>query len=463
MTDEVEKTRVVAIVGRPNVGKSAMFNRLVGTRVSIVHAESGVTRDRVMREVNWRDERFELIDTGGIAMIDKSVNNDHIDAGIVAQAEAALQDAEVAILVVDVQAGLQVLDEEVAKILRNSGIKTFVAANKVDSTQYIAHTDEFAKLGFPVFPVSAINNKGFEPLLEAVVAELPEIESVTIDNPLKVAVVGRPNVGKSSYINRILQENRLIVSDVAGTTRDSVDIPFTFGHGKQARHYSLMDTAGMRKMGKIKDTVEKYSQFRSEDSIKRCDVAVLVLDAIQGPTVQDKKIAAMIAKFYKGCVVLVNKWDLQEETQTQFGPKLLKEIGFLAHCPLVFVSSKDGYNIRRSLDAIDHVGAQVSTQIPTGILNRAVQNAYKKVNPQSVNGKRLKIYYVTQTGIEPIRFRFYVNSPKYLKPNYKSYLMKQLRETFGLEGAFVYLDFKARTQKDITSKKLPEVYDENDD
>jgi len=458
---EKKKTRVVVIVGRPNVGKSAMFNALIGKRVSIVHAESGVTRDRVMREATWNEHRFELIDTGGMAIIDKSVRNDQVDAGIVAQASAALEDADVAILTVDVQAGLHMLDEEVAKILRNSGIKTFVAANKVDSDHYIAHCDEFSKFGFPVFPVSAINNRGFNELLAAVVAELPEVENVTIENPLKVAVVGRPNVGKSSYINRILQENRLIVSDVAGTTRDSVDIPFTFGHGKQTRHYCLMDTAGMRKMTKIKDAVEKYSYFRAEDSIKRCDVAVLVLDALQGPSVQDKKIAAMISKNYKGCVVLVNKWDLQEETQTQFGPKLLKEIGFLAHCPIVFCSAKDGYNIRKSLDAIDHVGAQVSTQIPTGILNRAIQNAYKKVNPQSVGGKRLKIYYVTQTGIEPIRFRFYVNSPKLLMPNYKTYLMRQLRESFGLEGAFVYLDFRARTQKDITAKKTPAEWNED--
>jgi GTP-binding protein len=457
MTDK-KKTRVVAIVGRPNVGKSALFNALVGKRVSIVHSESGVTRDRVMREARWHDQRFELIDTGGIAMIDRSVKNDRIDQGIVAQAQTALEDADVAILTVDVQSGLHLLDEEVASILRNSGIKTFVAANKVDSGQYVSHCAEFSKFGFPVFPVSAINNKGFNDLLEAVVAELPEVENVTVKSPLKVAVVGRPNVGKSSYINRILQENRLIVSDVAGTTRDSVDIPFTFGHGKQERHYCLMDTAGMRKMTKIKDTVERFSHFRAEDSIKRCDVAVLVLDAVKGPSVQDKKIATMISKNYKGCVVLVNKWDLQEETETQFAPQLLKEIGFLSHCPIVFCSAIDGYNIRRSLDAIDHVGAQVSTQIPTGILNRAMQNAYKKVNPQSVNGKRLKIFYVTQTGIEPIRFRFYVNSPKYLKQNYKTYLMRQLRENFGLEGAFVYLDFRARTKKDITSRKVPETY-----
>lgn len=458
MSEEKKKTRIVSIVGRPNVGKSAIFNRLVGKRVSIVHAESGVTRDRVMREVNWKDEVFELIDTGGIAAIDKSVNKDKIEEGIVAQAEAALMDTQVAVLVVDVQAGIHHLDEEVAALLRDSGIKTFVAANKVDSDHYLSHSDEFLKLGFPVYPVSAINNRGFDNLLKNIVEELPDVESETVENPLKVAVVGRPNVGKSSYINRILNENRLIVSDIAGTTRDSVDIPFTFGHGKQVRHYSLMDTAGMRRMGKIKDTVERYSHFRSEDSIKRCDVAVLVLDAEQGPTVQDKKVAAIIAKNYKGCVILVNKWDLQEETQRQFGPKLLKEIPFLAHCPIIFVSAKDGYNIRRSLDAIDYVGAQVSTRIPTGILNRTIQTAYKKVNPQSVKGKRLKIFYVTQTGIEPIKFRFYVNNPKLLKPNYKSYLMKQLRETFGLEGAFVYLEFKARTQKDISSKKIPEEY-----
>ncbi|OVE76194.1 ribosome biogenesis GTPase Der [bacterium E08(2017)] len=436
--------RIVAIVGRPNVGKSAIFNRLAGKRIAIVHAESGVTRDRLMREVTWDEEVFELIDTGGVCNVDGERASDKIDTGIRQQVDAALDDAEVAILVVDTMAGTVPMDEEVAGILRDSGMKVVVAANKCDLPARDGDASEFDKLGLPVFPVSAMHDRGFEPLMEKVLEMLPDEENPTVGDPLKVAVAGRPNVGKSSYINRLLRNNRVIVSDVPGTTRDSIDIPFTVGSGEQARHYLLIDTAGIRRVGKIDSSVERFSRFRAEDTIRNVDVVVLVLDASKGPTAQDKKIAAIIQEHRKGCVVLVNKWDLQEETQTQYGPQVAKAMPFMDYCPIVFVSTKTGYNIRRSVDAIDHVASQVRTELPTGVLNRTLHDAYERVNPPAVKGNRLKIYYATQVGVSPIRIRLFVNNPKLIRDAYRAYLIRILREKFGLEGAPIVLTLSAR-------------------
>ena len=299
--------RVVAIVGRPNVGKSAVFNRLSGRRVAIVHSESGVTRDRLMREVCWDERRFELIDTGGLAVVEKAVPHDRIEAHIRRQVEAALDDASAVIFVVDAIYGPVPLDEEVATLLRPRGDKVVVAVNKADSPARDAEAVEFERFGFPVYPVSALHDRGFSALMSDVLDRLPRVGEPTRVNPLKVAVVGRPNVGKSSYVNRILRSERVIVSDLPGTTRDSVDVPFSVGRGEQARHYLLMDTAGIRRTGKISSAVERFGRFRAEESIQRCDVAVVLLDAGQGPTAQDKKIASLVMQHDKGCVILDNK------------------------------------------------------------------------------------------------------------------------------------------------------------
>jgi GTPase len=435
--------RVVAIVGRPNVGKSAIFNRLAERRIAIVHAQSGVTRDRLMREVSWRNERFELIDTGGVCNIDDAVSRDEIDAGIRGQVDIALGDAAVALFVVDIDEGIVPMDEEVAGILRSSTCRTFVLANKADHAGRDSAAAEFERFGLPAFPVSALHDRGFKPLMKEVVQALPDVENVTVGNPLKVAVVGRPNVGKSSYVNRLLRNERVIVSDVPGTTRDSIDIPFVVGKGEQARHYLLIDTAGMRRVGKIKDSVERFSHFRSERSIREADVVVLVLDAIAGPTSQDKRIAASIVENGKGCVVLVNKWDLEETTQRQYGPELARMMPFMGHCPVVFVSAKEGYNIRRSVEAIDHVGSQIKATLPTGVLNRTILDAYERVNPPTIKGKRLKIYYATQVGTEPLRVRLFVNDPRRSRDAYTSYLIKILRRRFGLEGAPIRLQYRS--------------------
>jgi GTP-binding protein len=445
-----EQKRVVVIVGRPNVGKSATFNRLAKRRIAIVHAESGVTRDRLMREVSWGDERFELVDTGGICNVDGGAEYDVIEAGIRSQAEAALEDAAVAIFVVDIQAGVHPLDEGVAEILRTTGCRVVVAANKADGETHDIGSVDFERFGFPVYAVSALQNRGFGEMMKDVIEGLPAAENPTVEEPIRVAIVGRPNVGKSSYINRLLRSNRVIVSDIPGTTRDSIDVPFSVGRGAQARHYVLVDTAGMRRSGKVDSTVERFSLFRSEKSIREANVVILVLDAKQGPTAFDKKIAALVAEHNRGCIILVNKWDLAEGevTQRQYGPALVDAMPFMGHCPVLFASAKSGYNIRQTVEAIDYVAGQVMIEIPTGILNRTIQDAYERVRPPSHNGRRMKIYYATQVGTDPVRIRIFVNNPKLITPAYRSYLVRSLREKFGLEGAPVLLQFRSRKKED---------------
>ena len=442
-----EKKPIVAIVGRPNVGKSALFNRIAGKRIAIVHSESGVTRDRLIREIIIDNKQFDLVDTGGIGNLDNARTDDAIETGIRRQVDAALADADVAILVTDIVDGIVALDEEVARLLRASGRRINVAANKADGPDRDANAAPFESLGFDAYPVSALHGRGIAELLEAAVRDLPVVSNPTKTEPLRVAVVGRPNVGKSSYINRLLRNDRVIAADLPGTTRDSVDIPFSVGTGPHARHYVLVDTAGIRRRGKIDTTLEKFSYFRAEESIRRSNICVLVIDASAGPTAQDKKIAALIATHNRGAVVLVNKWDLAASTQRQYLPALVKEMPFLSHCPIVMVSAADGFNIRKTIDVIDSVAAQIKAQLPTGVLNRAVLDAYERIHPPTARGKILKIFYCTQVGCEPVRIRFFVNYPKNVPPNYRAYLVNMLRERFGLEGAPVVLEFRERTRK----------------
>ncbi len=447
--EKTQSKRVVAIVGRPNVGKSALFNRLVGRRVSIVHEEVGVTRDRVACEANWNGERFELIDTGGLGHFGKQVSADQIVAGTEAQAEVAIADASFIIFVVDLTAGMVPLDEEVARILHRSGRTVIIAANKADNPERDADAYDFDALGFPVFPVSAIQNRGISDLMEALAPLLPHEENPTEKRPLRVAVVGRPNAGKSSYINRLLKNERVIVSDIPGTTRDSIEIPFTIGKGETARHYQLIDTAGVQKDTRSKSAVDWFSNLRTDKSIERSDVVVMVLDAETGPTTRDKKVAAKIIDAQKGCLLLLNKWDLaqdadEEITQTKYLPALREALPFLGFAPVLFVSAKSGYNIKRSIEAIDYVAAQTRTEITTGVLNRVIQHACEKYPPPIAKGKRLKVYYATQTGTQPIYIKLFVNHPDNARSNWLSYLKNQLREAFGLEGAPMFIKLVAR-------------------
>ena len=449
MNTESPARRVVAIVGRPNVGKSALFNRIAGLRLAIVHEEVGVTRDRIAREVVWRDQRFELIDTGGIGLIDKAKTEDSIERGTRSQVDVAIQDAAVVILVTDITCGVVPLDQEVAKLLRTSGKKVFVAANKADQERHDSGLLEFERLGFPVLSVSALHGRGVDTLMQFVLANLPPSERHVEKGALRVAVVGRPNVGKSSYINKLLGSERVIVSEVPGTTRDSIEIPFTIGAGNSARHYTLIDTAGMRKVGKVHGSVERFSLFRAEQSIEHADVVVLMLDAEQGPTVQDKKIAAKILEEKKGCVLIVNKWDLSQGIPPkEYETALRKVMFFLDFAPMLFVSTKSGLNIRKSVDVIDEVASQIRSTLTTGLLNRVMRDAFDHVQPPRVEGKRLRYYYCTQTGTQPIRVRFFVNETTRLTPAYRSYLTSALRRAFGLVGAPVILDF--RSSHDIT-------------
>ena len=443
MTDVVPR-RVVAIVGRPNVGKSALFNKLAGRRVAIVHEETGVTRDRISCEVTWNQQRFELIDTGGVAFFGDMAGADEIQRGTRAQVDVAIQDAAAIILVTDATAGILPLDEEVARLLRSCGKKVFLAANKADNDRLESGAAEFERLGFPVFPVSALHSRGLEQLMDVVLKQLPEGQQVTADNPLRVVVVGRPNVGKSSYINRLLGSERVIVSDVPGTTRDSIEVPFSIGEGPGARHYVLTDTAGMRKQGRVHESVEKFSLFRAEESIRRADVAVLLLDAEAGPTVQDKKIAATILEEHKGCVLLVNKWDLAKGIKPrEYEDALRRVMFFFNFVPILFVSTKSGFNIRKSVDVIDHVASQNAMQLTTGLLNRVLRDTIDRVQPPQVKGKRMKFYYATQTGTRPVRVRLFVNDRTRVADAYRTYLVNTLRATFGLEGAPIVLDFRS--------------------
>lgn len=453
--------RVVAIVGRPNVGKSAIFNRIAKRRIAIVHDESGVTRDRLVRPVTWSGEAFDLVDTGGINLAGANTR-DAIQQGTIDQARAALEDAAAAILVVDAQSGLTPVDEEVARMVRKAGVPCVLAVNKCDLPRHEARADDFASLALPTFPVSAQHDRGFGAMMDAVLPHLPKAApEPTGTRPLKVAVVGRPNAGKSSLINRILRQVRLIVSDVAGTTRDSIEVPFTIGEGASARHYRFIDTAGMRNVHKIDNAVERFSHFRAEAAIKEADVVVLAIDAMAGPLVQDKRIAAVIARENKGCVVAVNKWDVAhdnpetEVTETKYEPELRAAMPFLNFCPVVFTSANSGYNVRRLLDTIDAVAAGTRAQLPTGLLNRVIGDAYEAVRPPSSGRRHFKIFYATQTGNEPLRIRIFVNDAKIPGANYTAYLVKALRAAFGLEGVPVVVDYYNRARGDDDAPKPP--------
>lgn len=442
--------RAVAIVGRPNVGKSSIFNRLGGRRIAIVHEDCGVTRDRLVQEIKWGDQRFDLIDTGGLGRLadikdDTNLDHNEIEAGVRHQVEMAVEDAAVIIFVTDIETGVLPQDEEAGTFLRKSGKPVFIAANKADTTERDSCALDFELLGFPVFPVSAIHGRGFEPLMKAIFQKLPEENNLTVEHPLKVTIVGRPNVGKSSFINRLLNSERVMTSDIPGTTRDSIDIPFVIGKDAMARHYILTDTAGIRRKGKIRSMVEHLSMSRADQSIARADVAMLILDAVQGPTSQDKKIASMILRYHKGCVILANKWDiLHGFTSKQYLTAMNKAFPFLNFVPMLIGSAKTGFNMRRTIETIDAVAAHTQAQLPTHILNRAIEEFQKLVQPPLIRKKRFKIYYATQVDTQPVTIALFVNDPERLVPGYERSLSRELRGVFGLEGAPICFHLRKR-------------------
>lgn len=443
---------VVAIAGRPNVGKSALFNRLLGRRLAIVHEECGVTRDRVIASGCWNGFLFELIDTGGITEFGRERSEKHLDAETRRQSEAAIQDASVVILVTGADAGLTPLDREVARLVRKSGTRIIVAVNKCDHPDRDSLTGAFEALGFPVHGVSALHNRGIDELMTDVTRGWPRLDSLAQPEPLRISVVGKPNAGKSSFLNRLVQKERLIVSEIPGTTRDTIDIPFQFGTGPTARQYLLTDTAGMRHMGKVEGAVERFSIYRAEGSIQRSDIVILMLDASQGPTAQDKAIANTVMDANKGCIVIVNKWDLVKHvtTQKEYRDALERVVPFLRWVPFLFLSAKEGFHLQKCMETINLVAENIQTRIPTATLNRVITAAHGKVQPPMLQGKRFKIYYATQTAVRPVTIHLFVNDPERLTQAYHDYLLHALRRQFGLEGAPILLVAKARPRGEFT-------------
>lgn len=436
----------LALVGRPNVGKSALFNRLVGRRAAIVHDEYGVTRDRLAGQARWNERVFTVVDTGGMAFLDGARARHTIEAGAREQLEAAIRDADVLAMVVSVEDGVLPMDIEVARMLRRSGKPVIVAANKADHEQRRAGADEFASLGYPVYPVSALHNLGMEEWVGAALAALPDHAGEESEpERVRLAIVGRPNAGKSSLINTVLGERRLIVSDVPGTTRDSVEIPCTLRLGRSERSCMLVDTAGMRKVRRVKASVERFSVFRAEEAIRRADVAVALLDAEVGPTEQDKKILSLIAEHHKGCVLGINKWDLArgEVTEKEYLKALREELPFLAFAPFVFFSAQSGFHVAQLMQAVGRAIEHVDTTLSTGPLNRALHEAFERTPPPLIERARLKLYYAAQTGTRPVRIRLFVNNPDKAPATYKAYLMNRLRKAFPLEGAPIVLQFRS--------------------
>lgn len=443
---------ILAIVGRPNVGKSALFNRVAGRRIAIVHGQPGVTRDRIHAIARWGDKTFEVVDTGGIAFMDDEKTDDVLAAATRRQAEVAIEMASAVILVTDVTAGVTPLDREVARKLRASGKPVFLAVNKVDNEERARLVDEFAELGFdPIFPIAAIHGLGVEALLAAATKDFSAAPPTPPVTPVRLAIVGRPNVGKSSLINAILQSERTIVSEVPGTTRDSLDVPFTF----EGKPYVLVDTAGLRHRRKIASSVDQFGLMRAERSLRECDIAVLVLDAVDGVTKQDKRIAGQIFEAHRPCVVLVNKWDLAAEQERQsrkqfrdeYREAIRKELFFLDFAPVIFASAKTGENVLKLFREVALVQEEMKRRVDTPELNRLLSEAMQSYPPPTVRGRRFKIYYAFQQPVAPPAFVLFVNDPACLTPHYERFLVDRIRARWGFCGCPVRFLLRARPRR----------------
>ncbi len=422
---------VVAVVGRPNVGKSTLFNRLVGRRISIVEDTPGVTRDRIYAEAEWSGIPFILIDTGGIDNSSDEVIPSHIRA----QAEIAIDTADVIVFLVDGKTGLTSADREVAEMLIRRPGNVILAVNKSDTSNLPDSYSDFYELGLgdPV-AVSAANMLGLGDLLDRVIEHFPKEDSETEqDESLRIAVIGRPNTGKSSLVNAMTGTERVIVSNIAGTTRDSIDLPFEY----EGKKYTLIDTAGIRRIKNVSENIERYSVIRSISAIERSDVCVLMIDAVEGVTEQDKKIGGMAHEAGKGIIIAVNKWDLIEKdshTMSKFERKVRSELSFMPYAPVLFISAVTGQRLTNVLGLADQVAEHRSTRISTGSLNAILEDAMMMKQPPSDKGKQLRIYYVTQVGVEPPLFSFQINKRELMHFSYARYLENKLREAFGFEG-----------------------------
>ena len=436
---------VVAIVGRPNVGKSTLFNKLIGQRLSIVDDTPGVTRDRIYGDCEWEGRKFSLVDTGGI----EPSASDVILSQMRAQAQLAIDAADVIVLVTDIRSGLVATDADIAAMLLKSGRPVILCVNKCDSVgEPPADFYEFYNLGLgdPV-QVSSVHGHGTGDLLDRVVEYLPaEPEGEEDGELIRVAIIGKPNVGKSSLVNRISGENRCIVSDIAGTTRDAIDTEVENAYGR----FILIDTAGLRRRNKVDDSIEKYSVIRAQMAIERADVCVIMIDATVGFTDQDSKVAGLAHEAGKGCVIAVNKWDAVEKdgsTMTAYRKKLEEDFSFMSYAPFLFLSAKTGQRIDRLFELIKHVANSNAMRIATGMLNDVLAQATARVQPPTDKGKRLKIYYMTQASTKPPTFVCFVNSAELFHFSYQRYLENRIRETFGLEGTPVRFIIRERGDK----------------
>ena len=437
---------LVAVVGRPNVGKSMLFNKITGKRLSIVEDTPGVTRDRLYAEAEWRGRTFDLVDTGGI----EPGTDDQILSFMREQAEIAIASATVIVFVCDIRTGMTAADQEVAGMLQRSGKPVVLAVNKMDST---GHTDpdiyEFYNLGLgDPYPVSAVHGHGTGDLLDACFAFFPpEDEKEAEDDVVKVAIIGKPNVGKSSLVNRILGQERVIVSDVAGTTRDAVDSYFENERGK----YLIIDTAGMRKKSRVDDRVEKFSVLRATMAIERSDVCVIMIDAREGVTEQDTKVAGLAHEAGKACVIAVNKWDAVEKndkTMQRMEEDVRRDLSYMTYAPVLFISALTGKRVDKLFDLIDSVVEQAAMRIPTGVLNQVLGDAQARVQPPTDKGKRLKIYYMTQVGVKPPHFVIFCNDAQLFHFSYQRYIENQIRATFGLNGTPVRITIRQKGDKE---------------
>lgn len=429
----------VAIVGRPNVGKSTLFNRLIGERLSITDDQPGVTRDRIYAKGSWLSKEFSIIDTGGIELGDAPFLTE-----IRAQAEIAMEEADVIVFVVDCRSGVTEDDNYIAKLLYRTNKPVILAVNKVDDQKFRDNIYEFYALGFgdPI-PVSSSHGIGTGNLLDKIIEELPVKIEKEEEDVIKFALVGRPNVGKSSLTNTLLNSNRVIVSPIAGTTRDTIDTKFTVDGQK----YVVIDTAGLRKRGKVYENVEKYSIIRSVDAIGRSDVVLLLLDASTGIIEQDTHVSQYIEEYRRPCIIVVNKWDLVEKdskTMKKFEDEIRKEFKHLDHAPIVFLSALENKRVHTLFPSVLQAYEANHRRISTSILNDVVNDAVAMFPPSEFNGGKIKIYYTSQVGVEPPTFAFFVNEPKWLHFSYHRYLENQIRKNFDFFGTPIKFEFRKR-------------------
>ena len=438
---------IIAIVGRPNVGKSTLFNKLIGERRAIIEDTPGVTRDRIYGEGEWCGKSFVVIDTGGI----EPKTNDIILKQMRLQAEIAIDTADVIIFMCDVRAGLVADDREIAVMLKKSGKPVVVAVNKADSIGAVPFEFyEFYELGFDKDPIaiSSTHGSGTGDLLDAVLAELPaDAGTAEEDDSIKVAVIGKPNAGKSSLINKLLGEERLIVSNIAGTTRDAIDTQIECAYGK----YTFIDTAGLRRKARVEDVIEKYSVLRAHMAVERADVCLLVIDATEGITEQDEHIAGVAHEAGKACIIVVNKWDAVEkdnDSVNEFTKKIYNALSYMTYAPILFVSALTGQRLQKLFEHINYVNGQAKLRISTGMLNDMLGDATAKVQPPSDKGKRLKIYYMTQASVAPPTFVIFANSIELFHFSYQRYIENCLRETFGFRGTPIRIIIRERGDKE---------------